>query len=189
MMTKAQLIAVLMLWVLWGCSMIPNNTMTTPAQSLTNTGSQVAQVVIQNPLTEQQISQLTYIIQEEKLAYDVYKEMYETRWNRKFANILNSEDNHQDRVAVILKAYNIDYQLSDQRGVYDDPTLTQLYSDLIAQWSQSLDQAMQVGITMEQKDIADIQDMIPWFANYPDISSMLQALLSGSQNHLAAFQK
>jgi hypothetical protein len=53
--------------------------MITPAQSLTDTGSQVAQVVIQNPLTEQQTSQLIYLIQEEKLAYDVYGELYEKR--------------------------------------------------------------------------------------------------------------
>lgn len=178
-----------MLCVLWGCSVAPADSMTTTVQPPINPEPQIAQVVLQNPLTEQQISQLTYIIQEEKLAYDVYNEMYEVRGNRKFGNILNAEDNHQDRVAAILAAYNIDYQVSSERGVYDDAELTQLYSDLITQWSQSLDQAMQVGIAIEQKDIADIQDMIPWFANYADITSMLQALLAGSQNHLAAFQK
>lgn len=187
-MTKIQWIAIAALCALWGCSINTVTTTATTDQS-TNTGAQTIQVISQNPLTEQQTSQLIYLIQEEKLAYDVYNTLYEKRWNRKFANILNSEDNHQSRVAAILETYRVDYRVSSERWVYDNAELSKLYIDLVSQWSQSLDQAMQVGVTIEQKDIADIQDMMSWFTNYSDITNMLQALLMGSQNHLAAFQK
>jgi hypothetical protein len=187
-MTKIQWIAIAALCVLWGCSINTVSTTATTDQSNV-TGAQTTQVATQNPLTEQQTSQLIYLIQEEKLAYDIYNTLYEQRWNRKFGNILNAEDNHQNRVAAILKAYHIDYQLSDQRGVYDNSELNKLYTDLVAQWSHGLDQAMQVGIAIEQKDIADIQEMLPNFTWYDDITTMLNALIAGSQNHLAAFTR
>ena len=41
----------------------------------------------------------------------------------------------------------------------------------------------------EQKDIKDIESMMKLFENYPDITAILQNLLSGSQRHLQAFQK
>jgi len=69
---------------------------------------QTTQVAIQNPITAEQKSQLQYLIQEEKLARDVYMMMDEARSIRKFANILTAEDNHQNRVAQILEVYKID---------------------------------------------------------------------------------
>ncbi len=48
---------------------------------------------------------------------------------------------------------------------------------------------MKVGISIEEKDILDIQNMMPLFTSYPDITQMLEVLLAGSQRHLQAFQK
>jgi len=182
----------LLFWLLWllvltGCTMTPApSSEPTPAAPT----PQTTQVAIQNPITAEQKSQLQYLIQEEKLARDVYMMMDEARSIRKFANILTAEDNHQNRVAQILEVYKIDNPIIWlNRGDFVDPELTQLYDDLVAQWLTSSDQAIQVGIIIERKDIADIQAMLPWFSNNPDITAMLQALLAGSQNHLAAFQK
>jgi hypothetical protein len=63
-----------------------------------------------------------------------------------------------------------------------------LYQQLIIQGKQSEADALQVGITIEQKDIKDIESMMKLFENYPDITQVLKNLLSGSQRHLQAFQ-
>ena len=72
-------------------------------------------------------------------------------------------------------------------GVFTDPALQSLYDELIAKGSQSLADAVQVGITIEQTDIADLSKTI---ATAPaDVVIVLERLLAGSQNHLAAFER
>lgn len=52
-------------------------------------------------------AQLIYIIQEEKLARDVYAALAKTTTINKFANITKSEQSHMDQMKVILKTYGI----------------------------------------------------------------------------------
>ncbi len=141
-------------------------------------------------LNTQQIQALSFIVQEEKLARDVYGVMYATRWINKFDNILNAEENHQTLVANILTAYGI-INPNDGKSAwqFEDKELQTLYTNLIDQWKQSSNAAIQAGITIEQKDIADIQDMMWLFEWYDDIQNVLQKLLDGSQRHLAAFSQ
>jgi hypothetical protein len=46
--------------------------------------------------------QLQYLIEEEKLAFDVYTAFYEKYDSQIFGNILQSESTHQDRVLELL---------------------------------------------------------------------------------------
>jgi hypothetical protein len=48
---------------------------------------------------------LQFIIEEEKLAQDVYQVMYDQRGDKRFNNIIKGEINHQSVVATILEAY------------------------------------------------------------------------------------
>ncbi len=54
------------------------------------------------PTTAQKL-QLQYIIEEEKLARDVYLYLAENVTSSKFANIARSEQTHMDQIAVVLK--------------------------------------------------------------------------------------
>lgn len=141
-------------------------------------------------LTSQQRDALVFIVQEEKLARDVYLTLYNKRGSNKFYNILNAEENHWAQVATLLDAYGIDNpNIGKGIGEFQDTTLATLYQDLVKQWSTSLADAMNVGILIEQKDIQDIADMMKLYSDYPDILQVLESLLAGSQRHLAAFQR
>ena len=66
--------------------------------------------------------------------------------------------------------------------------VTPQLDSLMAQGTQSLTEAYKVGVLIEETDIADLQKMLA--ENPPaDVATMMNSLLSGSQNHLAAFSK
>jgi hypothetical protein len=140
------------------------------------------------PTTAQKL-QLQYLIEEEKLARDVYLYLAENVTTLKFANIAKSEQTHMDQIAVILKTYNyFNPTLTRAPGVFRDKSLQALYNDLIEQGSADVIAAMQVGRDIENLDIKDIQLMLK--STMPaDMKLALNNLLRGSINHLAAFSR
>jgi hypothetical protein len=71
-------------------------------------------------------------------------------------------------------------------GVFTDPVLQQLYNDLMAQGSQSSRDALQVGVTIEEVDIRDLQNCLAQ-TNKSDITNVYTNLMNASYNHLRAF--
>jgi hypothetical protein len=140
------------------------------------------------PTTAQKL-QLQYLVEEEKLARDVYLYLAENVTTLKFANIAKSEQTHMDQIAVILKTYNyFNPTLTRAPGVFRDKSLQALYNDLIEQGSVDVAAAMQVGRDIENLDIKDLQVMLK--ATMPaDMKLALDNLLKGSYNHLAAFSR
>ena len=61
-----------------------------------------------------------------------------------------------------------------------------VYNVLLAQAMRSLDDATNVGITIEDLDIRDLMDLIAASDN-DDIRIVYQNLLKGSRNHLPSF--
>ncbi len=161
-----------------------------PSREVPSNNSPIWTSQTTNNFSDEQINSLIYIAQEEKLARDVYATLYEV-WNiQKFNNILNSEINHQQQAMNILTSYNIQTPvIPTERWIFTIPELTSLYNELIEQWKISSQEAMNVGISIEQKDIQDIENMMKFFDDYPDILQVLQNLLDGSKRHLQAFQK
>ncbi|MDQ5884896.1 MAG: hypothetical protein QG645_58 [Patescibacteria group bacterium] len=133
---------------------------------------------------------LNYIIEEEKLAYDVYAAMY-SKWGSKvFSNIQKSETNHQNKVLALLKSKNIADPRSTQPGVFNNQDLQALYDKLIAQGNQSPTEAFKVGVAIEELDIADLKtDISKLDETESDVKIVYESLLSGSQKHLAAFNR
>ena len=132
-------------------------------------------------------AQLAYLIEEEKLAHDVYVTLGDIWGARIFDSIAASENAHQEQVAALLVAHSVVDPRADTVGVFTDPALQSLYDDLIAKGSRSLADALQVGVTIEQTDITDLSEAIA--AAPADVVTVLQRLLAGSQNHLAAFER
>ena len=131
---------------------------------------------------------LSYLIEEEKLAHDVYTVLYEEYDSKVFGNILESEAKHQDQVLTLLDDYGIEDPRSDELGVFNDPELQELYDTLIAKGMLSETDAFEVGVMIEEKDIADITDQLE-NASDEDVIETLERLRSGSENHLRAFNK
>ena len=130
---------------------------------------------------------LTFIVQEEKLAHDLYVQLASTSGAQQFANIVNSESTHISLVQGLLVSYNIvDPTVGLAEGEFLDQDLQALYDSLLASGSVDRAGAIAAGIAVEEKDIADIEVMLA--SDLPiDVVSVLERLLSGSQNHLAAF--
>ncbi len=132
--------------------------------------------------------QLLYLIEEEKLAHDVYTVMYQKYGANVFGNILQSESTHQDRVLALLQARDIADPRSDEVGIFKNQELQKLYNDLIEQGSKSAAEAYKVGVVIEEKDIADISMQLAT-ATEQDIIPSLESLRNASENHLRAFNK
>lgn len=130
--------------------------------------------------------QLSYLIEEEKLAHDVYLAMFELWGAKTFGNILNSEASHQDQVLTVMANYGVEDPRDSQRGVFVNPELQELYNDLVAKGSISLIDAFEVGVAIEELDIADLTEMLST-AKDADVIAMMELLRRGSENHLRAF--
>jgi len=130
---------------------------------------------------------LTFLREEEKLARDVYLTLG-AQWNLQiFLNIADSEQTHTEAVLDLLVAYNLPDPVGGQPvGVFSDTVLQQLYFDLVAQGSASLQAALMVGATIEDLDIADLDEMMS-HTSKPDLLKVYANLRKGSENHLRAF--
>jgi hypothetical protein len=130
---------------------------------------------------------LTFIVQEEKLAHDLYVQLASTSGAVQFQNVLNSESTHISLFQGLLTTYNIvDPTVGLAEGEFVNQDLQALYDSLLASGSVDRAGAIAAGIAVEEKDIADIEVMLA--SELPsDVASVLERLLSGSQNHLAAF--
>jgi hypothetical protein len=133
-------------------------------------------------------NQLLYLIEEEKLAHDVYTVMYQKYGANVFGNILKSESTHQGRVLTLLQARNIADPRSSEIGVFNNQDLQTLYNQLIDQGNENATEAYKVGVIIEENDIADISTQLAT-ATDQDVIDVLEVLRSGSENHLRAFNK
>lgn len=131
---------------------------------------------------------LSYMIEEEKLAHDVYVVLGETWGANIFGNIAASETTHENLLVPLLASRGVVDSRSTELGVFTNPELQALYDQLIAQGRTSYREAIQVGVTIEKKDIVDLNGAIA-LEGQADVLSAYQRLLAGSQNHLAAFER
>lgn len=130
--------------------------------------------------------QLVYLIEEEKLAHDVYSAMFELWGSKVFGNILKSEANHQSQVLTIMNTRDIADPRSSEEGVFENEELQDLYDQLIAKGSKSAIDAYEVGVAIEELDIDDLTKMLAT-AKDADVIAMMENLRKGSENHLRAF--
>ncbi|PTW91328.1 hypothetical protein C8A06_1048 [Microbacteriaceae bacterium MWH-Ta3] len=131
---------------------------------------------------------LVYLVEEEKLALDVYTTLENLWGSRVFERVSRSEESHQDRVASLLFAAGVADPRSSDVGVFQNDELQALYDSLIAQGSASETAAFEVGVAIEERDIADITEMLTTVTE-PSIVAVLESLRAASENHLAAFTR
>lgn len=138
-------------------------------------------------LSPEETAKLSYIREEEKLARDVYIFMYD-KWGAKiFKNIAASEQTHMDAIKTLLDRYGIPDPASNEVGKFSPKSgLQEIYDNLIELGSVSLEEALQVGVIIEEMDIADLKEGIG-ISTRKDITTVYKNLLRGSYNHLAAF--
>jgi hypothetical protein len=131
-------------------------------------------------------SMLTYLIEEEKLAKDVYQAMFDLWGSKVFGNILKSEESHQSQVLSVMATRDIADPRSSQPGVFKNADLQKLFDELIAKGKTSAVDAYEVGVAIEVLDIDDLTKMLAT-AKDADVIAMMENLRKGSENHLRAF--
>lgn len=136
-------------------------------------------------LSEEEAASLLFMREEEKLARDVYNALYAVWGQQTFSNIASSEQMHMDEIKVLLDRYALTDPALDA-GQFTNPELQALYTQLVAQGSASLADALKVGAAIEEIDIRDLQTRMSQTDN-ADIQQAYTNLMNGSYSHLKAF--
>jgi len=185
--------ASLMMLTAIACAPVVETTQSAPAVDVSEQGSEAAEqphlaavIDTENGLTEAEMQGLLWMREEEKLAGDVYRFLYDQWGSTVFSNIAESEDMHTDSVLALLTAYGIEDPANAEAGQFSNPELQALYDQLTAQGSQSLEAAYMVGGAIEEIDILDLETRIAE-TDKADILLVYENLMAGSENHLRAF--
>ena len=138
-------------------------------------------------LTTTQKAQLKYLIEEEKLARDVYTYLAGKVTTRKFSNIAASEQTHMNYLKTLMIKYKITNPTTGKAaGVFVNKDIQALYKALTVEGSAGLIQAFGVGVKIEDVDIASLKQLLAK-AMPADVKAALDLLLAASYNHLEAF--
>lgn len=134
------------------------------------------------------IASLLFMIEEEKMAMDVYETLYTQTGLAIFNKIASSEEKHMEALINAATKLGVDTSfLSTEVGIFTNETISTLYEDLIAQGSVSTEAALGVGALIEQTDIADLQAIIS-DNSVTLLGQVYTHLLTGSEHHLSAFE-
>ncbi|MEA2100503.1 MAG: DUF2202 domain-containing protein [Campylobacterota bacterium] len=162
---------------------------------------------VNSTLDDHTIEHLTFMGNEERLAFDIYNELYKIYPTiNQLTNIAtNGEYPHIEAMQLLIKKYDIkDTELSYivnplsyedtpieemEVGVYDIPAIQNLYNILYAKGSQSAQDALEVGCMVEVTDINDLDLALDDVREIdaPDVEAGFEFLIQGSYNHYWAF--
>lgn len=159
-------------------------------------------------LSEPEVADLLFMREEEKLARDVYEELYEYYKQSGIeltvlAFIADSEQQHMDAMLRLLTKYKLEDPANGaERGEFENTALTALYQNLVSDSDTnetvlnepasggkvSPTAALYVGAWIEERDMLDIMHAIA-NTTHTDIAGVYTNLLCGSRSHLRAFVK
>lgn len=132
---------------------------------------------------------LQFTREEERMARDLYAALaakYDDA--RPFSMITRAEQRHFDATGTLMTRYGVsDPSAGKAAGTYAYPELQKLYDGWLAQGSKSIDDAYDVGIALEKRDIADLKKLSAATKD-ADAKALYTRLTTASEQHLAAFE-
>ncbi|AJE33019.1 hypothetical protein B842_05850 [Corynebacterium humireducens NBRC 106098 = DSM 45392] len=133
---------------------------------------------------------LRRLIEEEKVAHDLYVAFAEKYDARVFHNITRGEVGHQEAVRRLLDAAGIADPRTGVLGEFVDPDLQTVHDDFLARGLGDELEAYRVGVDFERWDIEGLEaELAAVPEEDTELRDLLQYLLNGSRNHLAAFER
>jgi hypothetical protein len=140
-------------------------------------------------LSDMQKEGLVFMAEEEKVARDVYLHLSDTWGERVFSNIAKSEQRHMDAVERLINQYELELPSTmEHQGVFENEELQAMYDELIEKGDSSLNDALEVGVAIEEKDIADLEELLAE-ETPSQLEKVYGKLLDGSFKHLDAFNR
>jgi len=141
-------------------------------------------------LSDAQKEDLLFMIEEEKVARDVYLHLSAKWGDRVFANIARAEQKHMNAVERLANQSGVTVPSTlTEEGIFIDEKLQKMYNDLIAKGEKSLRDAYLVGVLVEETDIDDLENLLEDETISSSAKQVYSNLLRGSQNHLRAFNR
>ena len=137
-------------------------------------------------LSDEEVVELTFMREEEKLARDVYLLMHDLWSASIFDRIATSEQRHMDTMKKMLDKYGLPDPALPAQGEFDDDFLQLKYYELTDKGDNSYIDGLEVGAFIEELDMIDIQEAID-VTTHVDVVNAYQHLLEGSKDHLRAF--
>ncbi|MFM1900815.1 MAG: hypothetical protein RLZZ216_1391 [Cyanobacteriota bacterium] len=139
-------------------------------------------------LTAEQAEDLLYMLEEEKLAGDLYEQLATQTGLSVFSRIAESEDRHFNALLRVAERSDlaVDAITGLPSGEYANTDLQNLYDDLLEQASIGTLEALQVGALVESTDIQDLQEAMLGLEDSA-LGRVYSHLLEGSERHLEAF--
>ncbi len=140
-------------------------------------------------LDELECADMLLMREEEKIARDVYLQLFD-RWGiRPFENISGSEQVHMDMLQILLQRHGVaDPVQGLPVGQFGTEKMQKLHDTLLGQGLQSLPAAVAVGLLIEELDIADLR-LACGRTGHADSLQVYAELERGSRNHLRAFYR
>lgn len=135
--------------------------------------------------------QVLDMLEEEKLANEVYVTLYEKWQHHSFQNISSAEQRHMERMLQLAESRGLKLPSSvikRETGVFQNARMQKFYDQLIKQGDESLVEALKVGALVEETDIQDLRMAIAGTKD-PQAIQVYTALMQGSENHLRAFTR
>lgn len=180
-----------------------------------DTNFNLANYPVTPSLTQPLKDSLAYMGNEERLAHDIYLNLYDYHQQtnnisiKQLYNIAtNAESQHIAIVQSLVKRYNLNASdLTDvnatvvnennmsatsmPRGVYDIQKIQDLYNSLYALGKNSQQDALKVGCMVEVTDITDLDEYITQAqeSNAADVEAAFNVLRDGSYRHYWAFDR
>ena len=144
-------------------------------------------VSIPMPGNADERAMLVYMCEEEKLARDVYRVMFDRWGTRVFGDFTRSEERRMAIVEDRLGHHRVpDPLMDDATGAFANTDLANTYLELVAWGMKSEKDAFMVGAYVEERDIIELQHSIE-VTTHPDLLEMYARLMRGSRNHLRVF--
>ena len=168
-----------------GDSTTATDTTLPPAAETTSPLATTPPPAITVTLSAEEVAGLKYMREEEKLARDVYTQLFNLWGQTTFQSIASSEQMHMDAIKTLLVNFGIATPELDA-GKFSSPELQSLHDSLVSKGSLSVGEALKVGAEIEEIDILDLQVQINQTTN-PDLLMVYNNLMMGSHNHLRSF--
>ena len=142
-------------------------------------------------LNKAERSALLLMIEEEKLARDVYITLGEKYDVNVFKHISDAENRHLEAIACLFGKYNLENPVEGKAlGEFSNRKFRELYESLVIRGKTDLTEALKVGATIEDLDIYDLNELLDNSnIDNQDLKSVFKELVRGSRNHMRAFTK
>ena len=132
---------------------------------------------------------LRALLDEEKLAHDVYLALGRTHGLRVFENIRRAEVRHQAAMRSLLARTGQPLPHTESKpGVFEDTEVQALYDRLVKEGQSSVAAALRVGALIEEMDIFDLRTARSHSTD-PEVRHVLSQLERASENHFRAFHR